>query len=445
VKIQEALERVMSLSKADGCIAIGSESSNANIRWANNTSTSNGIAETASLTVISIVGRRVGMVSRNHFPEDLLETVVRESEQACEGKPEAADFVPLVSGGQASDWDSPHEPTDITVFGHFVPDLAQIFKRAEADDIKLFGYADHYSATVWLASSTGLRKRGRRTDGSFEVTAKTPDFKLSTWAESLTKTFQDVDLDATYSRIQQRLDWSRTNVPLPPGRYPVILEPAAVAEMTYHMYISATARDADEGRSVFSKPGGGNRIGEKLFADEITIYSDPAEPGLEIPPFVVSSGTSSFASVFDNGLDFERIDWAKGGVLRALITPRYWADKSGSRARPYIGNLIIPGSHKSLHEMIASTERALLVTRFWYIRTVDPRTLLLTGLTRDGVFLVENGEVKGAANNFRFNMSPTQMLAQVSEKGQSERTLSFFKVPPIRVSDFHMSSVSEAT
>lgn len=445
--IQETLERVLSLSKADECIAIGFQSSSTNVRWAGNTSTTNGISETTNLIIISIIGRSVGTIAINYFPEDRLESLVRESEAACEGKPEAEDYVPLLEGeGPAAGWDDPYEPTDLAVFDALVPDLVQMFKRAEADGIKTFGYAEHSASTISLATSTGVRRRHRDVDGSVEITAKTPDFALSAWVERLTKTLQDVDLDALYHRLERRLEWSKTSLSLPPGRYPVILEPAAVAEMMLHAYISSTARDADEGRSAFSKAGGGNRIGEKLYPPSITIYSDPDEPGLEAAPFTLSTASSSYSSIFDNGMEAKRIEWVKDGVLKGLITPRHWAAKTGAEPRPFIGNLIIAGEDgKSLDEMIASTERALLVTRFWYIRTVDPQTLLLTGLTRDGVFLIEDGQVKGAVNNFRFNMSPIQMLAQTTEIGPSERSFSFAKMPALRVDDFHMSSVSQAT
>ncbi|HEX2064824.1 MAG TPA: metallopeptidase TldD-related protein, partial [Acidimicrobiales bacterium] len=215
----------------------------------------------------------------------------------------------------------------------------------------------------------------------------------------------------------------------------------------------ASARDADEGRTVFSKAGGGNRIGERLFGEDVTLYSDPLEPGLEVMPFSLSVASSSYASLFDSGLDTGRTEWVEDGVLRHLITTRHWAARSGATATPYVGNMIFAAeSGPTLEDMIASTERALLVTCVWYIREVDPQTLLLTGLTRDGVFLVEDGKVKGAVNNFRYNMSPVHMLAQASEVGRAERTLprefgdwfSFVKTPPLRVDDFNMSSVSQA-
>lgn len=443
---QEAVERVLKLSKADACVSIGTESTTANVRWANNSSTTNGFADSANLVVISVIGKSVGMVSRNYFPEDRLESIVRESEAAAEGKPEAQDYAPLIEPQPvATDWVLPHQPTDPAILGEFVADLSKAFKKAGDDGIKLFGYAHHSGSTVWLGTSTGVRLRGSNVDGSVEFTAKTPDFALSTWAEKLTKTFDDVDVDSSYSRFLQRLEWSRKSVALDPGDYEVILEPAAVAEMLVHLYLSSTARSADEGWSPFSKAGGGTLVGEKLYSETVNLYSDPAEPGLELPPFVTAGTSTNYSSIFDNAMPVTKVDWVKDGVLQALITPRHWAAKTGVSPRPFIGNLILAGTERSLEDMIASTDRALLVTRFWYIRTVDPKTLLLTGLTRDGVFLVENGRVKSAVNNFRFNMSPIQMLASASEVGKAERALSFAKVPPLRVERFHMSSVSEAT
>jgi predicted Zn-dependent protease len=241
---------------------------------------------------------------------------------------------------------------------------------------------------------------------------------------------------------------------VPAGRYEVLLEPSCVADMLVYAYWSASAREADEGRSVYSKPGGGNRIGEKIAAEAVSLYSDPAEPGLEVAPFQATPASSSYASVFDNGLPISRTDWITGGVLRALATTRHWAQASGAPGPvPFVQNLILPAAGPSLDEMIASTSRALLVTCLWYIRTVDPRTLLLTGLTRDGVFLVEDGEVKGAVHNFRFNESPIDMLARTVQTGASEITLArefgdyfrFTKMPPLRVEGFNMSSVSAAT
>jgi predicted Zn-dependent protease len=215
------------------------------------------------------------------------------------------------------------------------------------------------------------------------------------------------------------------------------------------------ARDADEGRSVFAKPGGGNRVGERLAQLPLTLRSDPSAPGLEAAAFQAVGASSATASVFDNGMATPAVDWISGGVLANLIRPRAWALKTTAPATAAVDNLILedPTASASPEEMLAATERGLLLTTLWYIREVDPQTLLLTGLTRDGVFLVEGGEVTGAVNNFRFNESPVDLLGRAVQASRTERTLprewnDWFTrtaMPALRVPDFNMSSVSPAS
>ena len=448
--IPAAVERAVAASKADGCIVIASEATEADIRWANTTTTTNGVRRSVRLTVISVVGGRVGTVSRTSV--DDVEDAVRASEAACEGNPEAPDVCPLVEGGVDSAFDEPHPPTGIEVFGAFAQRLGGVFDRARSDDLALFGYAEHSLTTVWLATSSGVRRRHSQPSGVIELNAKTPDFGRSTWAGRNGAAPDDVDPDAMYGEVTERLGWASERVELPAGRYEVLLTPSCVADMLFLAYGAATARDADEGRSVFAAAGG-NLIGERIAADAVSLYSDPAEHGLEVRPFVVAGASSSQASVFDNGLDTDRTDWIADGVLRRLITPRWWAQRAGGEAAPQISNLVMPSDGPSLDEMVASTQRALLVNCLWYIRTVDPKTLLVTGLTRDGVYLVEDGEVRGAVNNFRFNESPVGMLERVTQLGATETTLArefgdYFrstKMPPLRIEGFNMSSVSQAT
>jgi predicted Zn-dependent protease len=432
---------------------VGWKYSTANVRWALNTTTTNGVTESQELFIISIIDGRVGTIGRSYFPDELLESLVRASEAAAQDAPPAEDAMPLLKGyGATEEWLEPDEPTAITVFADLAPDLAGAFRRAGDDGFLLFGFAEHVRSTLYLATSTGLRRRYSRPEGKFQVNAKSPDFTASVWAGQVTVDFQDIDIEEIERRLRQRLDWSEKQIFLPAGHYEVLLESSAVADMLLESYFSSSARDAHEGRSAFSKPGGRTRISEKLAPEGFTMYSDPAEPGFEVSPFVVAVQSSSLSSVFDNGLQTGRIHWILRGVLRGLITTRHWASVTGTGPKPFIDNLIVPSDGPSLEEMIASTKRALLVTCLWYIREVDPQKLLLTGLTRDGVFLVEDGEVKGSVNNFRFNMSPLDMLHQTTEIGRSQSTLArefgdyftFAKMPPIRVRDFHMSSVSQS-
>ncbi|MGI8686644.1 MAG: metallopeptidase TldD-related protein [Acidimicrobiales bacterium] len=456
LRMHEVVERALALSEADDCVVIGSEHTSANVRWANNTSTTNGLSTGNRVHVVSIIGGRVGSVGVTNPTAENLESTVRRSEAACEGRPEAEDAMPLLPGdGVPADWAEPVEALGIIAFTSLAPALGEAFRRAEAGGIRLFGYAEHDTSTTWLATSTGMRRRYTHLDGRIEVNAKTPDFARSTWAGQTSTSFDDVDVPAIYDNLVERLGWASTSIELPAGRYEVLLEPSAVADMLYYLYSSSSAREADEGRTVFSRPGGGNRIGEQLYAPSVSLYSDPAELPIEVTPFVVTSSSSSFASVFDNGLPLGRTQWARDGVLEALVSTRHWAARTGTEPRPFVGNLVFDSpTGPDLAGMIASTTGpALLVTCFWYIREVDEQTLLLTGLTRDGVYLVEDGEVKGAVNNFRFNMSPVDMLAQVLEMGATVPTLprefgDWFrntKVPPLRVGRFNMSSVSKAT
>jgi predicted Zn-dependent protease len=411
------------------------------------------VTESHQLFIISIIDDKVGTIGRSYFPDEQLESLVRASEAAASDSPPAEDAMPLLRGEGADDeWLDPEELTSISVFSKLTPELAEAFRRAREDDFLLFGFAEHVRSNLYLASTTGLRRRYSGSEGKFQINAKSPDFKTSVWTGHVTTTFKDIDIEQMEQRMRQRLEWSKNQISLPAGHYEVLLEPSAVADMLLESYFSSSARDADEGRSAFSKPGGGNRVGEKLAPEDLTVYSDPNEPGFEVSPFVVAVQSSSLSSIFDNGLETGRIDWIRNGALRGLITTRHWANLHGRGPKPFVENLIVSSDGPSLDEMIASTKRGLLVTCLWYIRVVDPQKLLLTGLTRDGVFLVEDGEVKGAVNNFRFNMSPLDMLRQTTQVGGSHSTLArefgdyftFAKMPPLRVRDFHMSSVSQS-
>jgi predicted Zn-dependent protease len=271
-----------------------------------------------------------------------------------------------------------------------------------------------------------------------------------------TETFTDVDVAALDGQLAERLRWAERRIDLPAGRYPTLVPPTAVADLMIYLYWSAGARDAYEGRTVFSKPGGGTRVGERLSEVPVTLHSDPSAAALRCAPFVIAHASGGTQSVFDNGLALEPTKWIADGVLAALLQTRHSAQLTALPLTPAIDNLMLSASGQSLpslSDMVAGMERGLLLTCLWYIREVDPQTLLLTGLTRDGVYLVEGGEVTGAVNNFRFNESPVDLLGRLSEVGATERTLprewnDYFtrtSMPPVRVEDFNMSSVSQAS
>jgi predicted Zn-dependent protease len=454
----EVVERALELSRADGCVVIADEQSTANLRWAGNALTTNGVTRGRTLTVIATVdgaqGTASGVVSRSAVTADELEPVVRAAEEAARVAGPAEDAQPLVAGVPASPafTDAPAE-TSVDVFAAFAPALGEAFARARGAGRELYGFAEHVMTSTYLGSSTGLRLRHDQPTGSVELNAKSLDRTRSAWAGAATRDFTDVDLVALDEGLAQRLRWAERRVELPAGRYETLLPPTAVADLLIYQLWSAGARDAAEGRTVFSRPGGGTRVGEKLSPLPLTMSSDPAEPGIEAAPFVVAHRSGDGASVFDNGLPLHPTDWIRDGVLTSLVTTRHSAALTGLPVTPSVDNLVLrdAGGTRSLEEMVAATERGLLLTCLWYIREVDPATLLLTGLTRDGVYLVEKGEVTGAVNNFRFNDSPVGLLGRVTEAGRTERCLprewgDWFTraaMPPLRVPDFHMSSVSQ--
>jgi predicted Zn-dependent protease len=255
--------------------------------------------------------------------------------------------------------------------------------------------------------------------------------------------------------IRTRLGWQERTIELPPGRYDTVLPPSAVADLLVYYFLSSDARSAYEGRSVFSRPGGGIRISEALTSRPLTLRSDPRLPGLESADRVLASSSSPMASVFDNGLPCPPAVWLDAGRVAALPTTRHTAALTGLPVVPPVGNLILQapeGSGRAL-DLVTGLDRGLLLTSLWYIREVDPQTLLLTGLTRDGVYVVEGGEVIGAGTNFRFNESPVDLLTRVEAVGGTEITLGrelgdwFTRtaMPALRVSGYNMSTASEAS
>ncbi|MFC4501706.1 MULTISPECIES: metallopeptidase TldD-related protein [Streptomyces] len=456
-KPHEVVERALELSRADGCVVIADEQSTANLRWAGNALTTNGVTRGRTLTVIATVdgkeGTASGVVSRAAVTADELEPLVRAAETAARGGGPAEDAQPLVTGvAPAPGFTEAPAETSSDVFTDFAPALGEAFARARAGGRELYGFANHEMVSTYVGTSTGLRLRHDQPNGTLELNAKSPDRTRSAWAGRSTRDFKDVDPEAMDAELAVRLGWAERRIALPAGRYETLLPPTAVADLLIYQLWSASGRDAAEGRTVFSKPGGGTRLGEKLSELPLTLRSDPNEPGLEAAPFALAHSSGGDSSVFDNGLPLTATDWIRQGEVKNLITSRHSAALTGLPVAPAIDNLILDGgADRSLEEMVASTTRGLLLTCLWYIREVDPATLLLTGLTRDGVYLVEDGEVVGEVNNFRFNESPVGLLGRAAEAGRTEKTLprewsDYFTrtaMPALRVPDFNMSSVSQ--
>ena len=449
--VDTALAEAARLGNADETIVLVTDRSDAALRWAGNSMTTNGESVSRTTTVISIVRKgdtaHVGSVRSSDVDPALIAASVAASQRAAEAAPEARDGAPPLPGTDVpADWDAPVPDTGARVFSGLARPLAQGFRGAD----RLYGYARHIVETTFLATSNGLRRRYTQPTGLVEINAKRDG--ASAWAGVSTPDFVDVPIDSLLEQLSTQLGWAKRTVELPAGRYETIMPPSTVADMMIYLAWSMDGRGAQEGRTALSAPGGGTRVGEKLTELPLTLYSDPAAGGLECTPFVAVPSSSERVSVFDNGMDIARVDWIREGAVNALAFPRAAALEFGAPVAMPADNLLMTGGSASLADMIAGTERGLLLTTLWYIRTVDPTVLLLTGLTRDGVYLVEDGEVTAAVNNFRFNESPLDLLRRATEAGVSEVTLprewgdwaTRAAMPTLRIPDFHMSSVSQA-
>jgi predicted Zn-dependent protease len=465
---QELVEAALAAATSDGCVVIASEHSETNLRWAANSLTTNGQMRSRSMTVVATFdrgeGSSAGVVTRAVSTIDEVGELVRAAEAAGRGAEPAEDASPLVEPYEhGDDWSADAASTSVAVFDEFAPALGAAFRSWRADERLMFGFAEHQMTSYFLGTSTGLRRRFDQPDGRVEINGKSTDLSRSAWTGVHTRDFTDVDVAAAVDTLERRLDWASTRVDLPAGRYETLLPPSAVADLMIYAYWTASARDADEGRNVYARAaaGGGEsgtRIGEQLSALPLTLRSDPAEPGLECAPFdIVHASDAGLQSVFDNGQPVHATRWIDQGRLANLVRTRAWARRTSAAPSPMVDNLILDGppdgSGRTLEEMIAATDRGLVLTCLWYIREVDPQNLLLTGLTRDGVYLVEDGKVRGAVNNFRFNESPVDLLSRLTEVGRTERTLprewnDYFRraaMPAMRIPDFNMSSVSQAS
>lgn len=453
IPAQELVERALALSTVDEAMVLVTDAGEASLRWAGNSMTTNGVSTSRSWTVLSVIraadgSARVGAVTSSTVDADAIADVVRASEDAARSAQPAEDAMDLPTGDGVggADWDEGPATTGVEVFVGLVPGLADGFAGAD----RLYGFAHHQVHSTWLGTSAGVRRRFTQPTGSIEINGKRGD--ASAWVGSASLDFTDVSVPDLLADLDTRLGWSDRTVALPAGRYETVLPPSAVSDLMIPLMWAMEGRGAQEGHTALSR-GGGTRVGERLTDIPLTLYSDPHADRLGYAPFVATTASSDTLSVFDNGMDAGRVDWIRGGVINALAYPRAAATEFGAPvAVPGENLLLTGGSAASLDDMVAGTERGLLLTTLWYLREVDPATALLTGLTRDGVYLVEDGAVTAAVNNFRFNESPLDLLRRVTEVGATEPTLprewkDWFTrtaMPPMRIPDFHMSSVSQA-
>jgi len=424
------LEKALRLSQADECSARLGGSHRGNIRYARNTVTTAGEQTNIGLSVSSSFGNRTGNASINELDDAAIERCVRRSEELARLAPENPEHMPPL-GPQTYTPTPAWFDSTASITPEFRADVAAAgILPSKAQDCTAAGFLSDGSGFSAMLNSKGLFAYHRSTDVDFSLTVRSND---GTGSGYVTRDANDVakfDAKAASAVALQKAVASRNPRAIEPGKYTVILEPEASVELIQNM-MRFDARSADEGRSWLAAPGGSTRLGEKLMDERVTIHSDPANPEVPGSPWA------------GDGQARKRTTWIENGVVKNLSYDRYWAQKQGKEPLPGPSNIIMAGGTESLEELIQGTRRGILVTRTWYIRTVDPQTLLYTGLTRDGTFYIEDGQIRHAVRNFRFNESPVIMLNNVDALGRPERIRGNL-IPPMRIRDFTFTSLSDA-
>lgn len=431
------LEKVVKLSTADSCSAQLNGAVAGNIRFALNQVSTSGVIDNTDLLVTVAFGKRVGTATINEFDDASLERVVRRAEELAKLAPENPEFMPEIEKQEYKLSNTYIEKTATTDPAFRAQVAADAIEPCRADKLVAAGFFTDTVAINAIANSNGNFGYQTSTTMDFTCTVRTEDGRGSGWVGRNLDDTSKFDVKSDIRTAMKKAKDSAEAKALEPGKYTVILEPAAAAGLISFMLFGFDARQADEGRSFLTKKGGGNRLGEQVFDPRVEMHADPWDKDVAVLPWD------------QEGLARKREPIIEKGKVSFLQYSRYWAKQKGKVAQAQPGNIIMAGGTKTTDELVKGTQKGILVTRTWYIRMVDPQTVLLTGLTRDGTFYIENGEVKYPVKNFRFNESPVIMLNNIEEIGKSVRVQGdespfIMMIPPLKIRDFTFTSLSDA-
>ena len=431
------LDKVLALSKADECTATLTGSIDGNIRFALNNVSTSGIVDNTELAVQVAFGKRVGVATINEFDDASLERVVRRAEDLARLAPENPEFMPAIGKQQYRATPTWSESTAAIDPEFRARVAADSIAPCRGNGLVAAGFLDDGNSFYATANSNGNFAYQKSTNFNYTCTVRTEDGRGSGWVGRSLQHASEFDAGREIEIAKRKALESADAKALEPGKYTVILEPAAAAGLISFMMNFFDARSADEGRSFLSKKGGGNKLGEQVYDPQVNLVADPWN---EIGPVLPWDG---------EGMPRQRMPIIENGKVANMFYSRYWAQKQGKEAIARPGNLIMSGGTKSTAELVRGTQKGILVTRTWYIRMVDPQTVLLTGLTRDGTFYIENGQIKYPVKNFRFNESPVIMLNNIDELGKPVRVAGdessmVMVIPPMRLRDFTFTSLSDA-
>jgi predicted Zn-dependent protease len=434
-------DRILSFSKAEQTFVAVNGSDRASLRFARNTATTSGATSGISVAITAAFGKRSGTVTASQFDDASLQRAIRNAEEIAKVSPENPEAMPFLGPQTFSPVNAYFEDAANATPEWRASSVEAAIALSKKKDVVSAGFVETQSAMQAVASSQGLFGYDRFTAADYNLTARTPDGSGSGWAS---KSFNELRLLQPSSLAETAIEkaaLAKNPSAIEPGKYTVILEPAAIADLLAFMIFSADARQADEGRSFYSKKGGGNRVGEQVVGEKVNVYSDPAHP---LAPSIA----------FDNeGLPIARNVWVEKGVLKDLFYSRFWAEKMNKKPTAGPNNLIMDGGTATMNDLIAGTDRGVLVTRFWYIRPLDPQTILVTGLTRDGLYLIEKGKITRPVKNMRWNESPIVAFNNIEAMTPAERVVSgegfggsglALVCPAARIREFTFSSSSDA-
>jgi predicted Zn-dependent protease len=432
------IERIVKMSKAESIqVNIGGGYS-ANVRFADNQMSTAGGITNFTVVIQSSFGKKHAVVTINDISDAALQRAVKQSEDLAKLAPDDPEAMPALPAQQYQNVDAYFESVaSLTPADRAKAALTALDPARKAGDLATAGFLITNASSTALGNDKGMFAYHRSTNANYTVTVRTKDGTGSGWAGGEHNDWSQLDIGAISQRALEKAKLSKSPVAIEPGRYTVILEPQAVGDLVQLFGGYVDARSADEGRSPFSKQGGGNKIGEKIIDPRVSLFADPFDPRILAQPFD------------GQGFPLGKQVFVENGVLKQLFYSRFWAQKQGKTPTGGPSSFIMSGGDASTEDMIKSTERGVLVTRLWYLREVDPRTMLYTGLTRDGTFLIENGKLTKALKNFRFNESPLFMLNNLDTLGRPVRLAGTeaggaVVVPAIKVRDFNFTSLSDA-
>jgi len=425
----QTLEKVLGYADADETVAGIGGGSEDSTRFADNAITQNVSHNNISLHVTCAYGQSHGSASTNDLSDDSLKALVKRAQDIAKMSPPDPEYMPPVDAAESEKYGDVQAWFEKTA--GYDPmakarDITAAIETVKARDLRLSGAFSNYDSFSALANSAGLRAYHDNTFAETHMTVLSPTG--SGWAEKLSNNVEDVNASDVAETALKIAEKSKDPVTPDLGRFTVILSPAAVAELLMFMFWGGfDAKATDEGRTFLR-----DKLGTKICGDNITIHSDPTHPECPGSPFQ------------GDGLTSPTLNWIKNGVVENLNYSRFWAKKKEKEPTGWPSNILMEGGDSTVDEMISSTDKGILVTRFWYIRTVDPMVLLITGMTRDGLFLIEDGKVVKPIKNLRFNVKLLDVLSRVEAMSKPERTGEYFGmlVPALKVKDFNFTSTT---